>query len=135
MRWVMYRRPLAGVFEFGFRWGRLQPVLLRSLSAMRGWSQVRTKLRPNESAQARVPAPLDAMAFLVAQAIVPVPQVGGGRGCAKRGSGGMRWVMYRRRLAGVFEFGFCANGEDEKQSRRPEASGTNGANEGTVPRK
>jgi len=34
--------------------------------------------------------------------------------------------MYRRPLAGVFEFGFCASAEDEKQSqrRRPEASGT-----------
>ena len=34
MRWVMYRRRLAGVFEFGFRWDRLQPVLLRSLGAI-----------------------------------------------------------------------------------------------------
>ena len=40
----------------------------------------------------------------------------------------MRWVMYRRPLAGVFEFEFCANGENERkrQLRRPEASGTNG---------
>ena len=39
--------------------------------------------------------------------------------------------MYRRPLAGVFEFGFCANGENEKQSqkRRPEASGTNSESE------
>jgi hypothetical protein len=38
----------------------------------------------------------------------------------------MRWVMYRRPLAGVFEFGLV-RGEDENkiQRRRPEASGTN----------
>ena len=48
----------------------------------------------------------------------------------------MRWFMYRRPLADVFEFGFCANGVDEKQSqrRRPEASGANGTNERTMSR-
>ena len=34
MRWVMYRWRLAGVFEFGFKWDRLQPVLLRSFGAI-----------------------------------------------------------------------------------------------------
>ena len=55
--------------------------------------------------------------------------------------------MYRWPLAGVFEFGFCANGENQKQNqrrrrdaggtkgkserqlRRPEASGTKGGSE------
>jgi hypothetical protein len=48
----------------------------------------------------------------------------------------MRWFMYRRPLAGVLEFGFCGNGEDEKQNqrRRPEASGTNGTSERTMSR-
>jgi len=42
--------------------------------------------------------------------------------------------MYRRPPAGVFDFGFCARGEDEKQSqrRRPEASGTKGEGEKNV---
>ena len=34
MRWVMYRWRLAGVFEFGFQWDRLQLVLLRSFGAI-----------------------------------------------------------------------------------------------------
>jgi hypothetical protein len=39
--------------------------------------------------------------------------------------------MYRRPLAGVFEFGFCANSKSERkhQRRRPEASGTKGNGE------
>ena len=42
----------------------------------------------------------------------------------------MRWVMYRRPLAGVFEFGFCANGESESKvkgaGRRPAVRNGNG---------
>jgi len=39
--------------------------------------------------------------------------------------------MYRWPLAGVFEFGSCANVENERkrQLRRPEASGTKGGSE------
>src|ERR1700733_2819680 len=40
---------------------------------------------------------------LVAQAFLPVPQFDCGSACAKRESEKMRWVMYRRPLAGVFE--------------------------------
>ncbi len=45
------------------------------------------------------------LAISVAQAFLPVPQVEWGFACAKRRSEEMRWVMYRRPLAGVFEFG------------------------------
>jgi hypothetical protein len=45
------------------------------------------------------------LAISVAQAFLPVPQVEWGFAFAKRGNERMRWVMYRRPLAGVFEFG------------------------------
>ena len=45
------------------------------------------------------------------------------RGDAKPGSERTSWVTYRRPLAGVFEFGFCANGETKTKvkgaGRRP----------------
>ena len=53
-------------------------------------------------------APLDVVAILVAQAILPVPQLDCGFASVKRGSERMRWVdfaVWRRRADGVFGHG------------------------------
>ena len=64
MRWVMYRRRLAGIFEFGFKWDRLQPACGRQACPLAFIEcdfvrKARSEgLRLGNGAQAGVPVPL-----------------------------------------------------------------------------
>src|SRR5579864_5924933 len=46
-----------------------------------------------------------------------------GRACARRRSEGMRWFMYRRPLAGVFEFGLCGKRRRREAKSKAPAGG------------